>query len=136
MAELRIQNMHCAACIQRVSETLKGIAGTTVEDVQIGKARIETAAEPARPPATRPGELAGYQNQAYADRYAKRVAAVRAAEAPLGSEALTRAVAVNLFKLMAIKDEYEVARLYSDGRFAATLANAISSPVWAYRLGR
>ena len=35
--------------------------------------------------AHRAGELAAYQDQAYADRYAKRVAAVRAAEAPLGS---------------------------------------------------
>jgi indolepyruvate ferredoxin oxidoreductase len=73
--------------------------------------------------AHRTGELVAYQDQAYADRYAKRVAAVRAAEAPLGSEALTRAVAANLYKLMAIKDEYEVARLYSDGRFAAALAD-------------
>jgi indolepyruvate ferredoxin oxidoreductase len=64
-------------------------------------------------------ELTAYQSAAYARRYADQVAAVRAAEAPLGSEALTRAVAVNLYKLMAYKDEYEVARLYSDGRFQA-----------------
>jgi indolepyruvate ferredoxin oxidoreductase len=76
--------------------------------------------------AHRTSELTAYQNQAYADRYAKRVAAVRAAEAPLASEALTRAVAINLFKLMAIKDEYEVARLYSDGRFAATLGQTFN----------
>jgi len=66
----------------------------------------------------RTAELAAYQNPAYGRRYRDRVDAVRAAEAPLGSEALTRAVAANLYKLMAYKDEYEVARLYSDGRFA------------------
>ncbi|MEJ0064940.1 MAG: DUF6537 domain-containing protein [Caulobacteraceae bacterium] len=71
--------------------------------------------------AQRTGELAAYQDQAYADRYAGRIVAVRAAEAPLGGEALIRAVAINLYKLMAIKDEYEVARLYSDGRFQAAL---------------
>src|SRR6185503_16350325 len=55
---------------------------------------------------------------AYARRYADRIARVRAAEAPFGTEALTRAAAISLYKLMAYKDEYEVARLYSDGRFA------------------
>jgi len=69
--------------------------------------------------AHRTKELTAYQSAAYAKRYADQVAAVRAAEAPLGSEALTRAVAVNLYKLMAYKDEYEVARLYTDGRFQA-----------------
>ena len=64
-------------------------------------------------------ELAAYQNPAYARRYRERVEAVARAEAALGSEALTRAVAINLYKLMAYKDEYEVARLYTDGRFAA-----------------
>jgi indolepyruvate ferredoxin oxidoreductase len=69
-------------------------------------------------------ELTAYQNAAYAKRYADQVAAVRAAETVLGSqahtsEALARAVAVNLYKLMAYKDEYEVARLYTDGRFQA-----------------
>jgi len=67
----------------------------------------------------RAGELAAYQNPAYARRYRERVEAVARAEAAFGSEALTRAVAINLYKLMAYKDEYEVARLYADGRFAA-----------------
>ncbi|MEO8813249.1 MAG: indolepyruvate ferredoxin oxidoreductase family protein [Caulobacteraceae bacterium] len=71
--------------------------------------------------ARRAGDLTAYQNAAYADRYRDRIQAVRAAEAPLGGEALTRAVAINLYKLMAYKDEYEVARLYSDGRFAGAL---------------
>jgi indolepyruvate ferredoxin oxidoreductase len=69
--------------------------------------------------AHRARELTAYQNKAYADRYLAKVEQVRAAEAPLGSEALTRAAAVSLYKLMAYKDEYEVARLYSDGRFSA-----------------
>ena len=65
--------------------------------------------------AHRSAELAAYQDAAYAQRYADQVARVAAT----GSDALTRAVAVNLYKLMAYKDEYEVARLYTDGRFAA-----------------
>ena len=68
--------------------------------------------------AIRAKELTAYQNAAYADLYLRQVEAVRAAETPLGGEALTRAVAINLHKLMAYKDEYEVARLYTDGRFA------------------
>jgi indolepyruvate ferredoxin oxidoreductase len=69
--------------------------------------------------AQRAGELRAYQNEAYARRYLTQVEKVAAAEAALGSETLTRAVAVNLYKLMAYKDEYEVARLYTDGRFQA-----------------
>ena len=42
-----------------------------------------------------------------------------------GSTALTEAVARNLFKLMAIKDEYEVARLYTDGSFQRQLDEAV-----------
>ncbi|HEX3701218.1 MAG TPA: indolepyruvate ferredoxin oxidoreductase family protein, partial [Phenylobacterium sp.] len=69
--------------------------------------------------AHRARELTAYQDAAYARRYLEQVAKVRAAEAALGSDALTRTVAVNLYKLMAYKDEYEVARLFTDGRFAA-----------------
>ena len=69
--------------------------------------------------AHRAKELTAYQNAAYARRYLDKVEQVRKAEAGLNSEALTRAVAVNLYKLMAYKDEYEVARLYTDGRFQA-----------------
>jgi copper chaperone len=47
MATLRIEHMHCGACIQRVTETLKAISGTTVENVQIGEAHIQSTAEPA-----------------------------------------------------------------------------------------
>ncbi len=73
--------------------------------------------------AHRAGELIAYQDAAYAKRYLDRIARVRAAESAAGGgEALTRAAATNLYKLMAYKDEYEVARLYSDGRFAASLA--------------
>ncbi len=64
-------------------------------------------------------ELTAYQNEAYAKRYLAKVEKTAAAEAIFGCEALTRAVATNLYKLMAYKDEYEVARLYTDGRFAA-----------------
>jgi indolepyruvate ferredoxin oxidoreductase len=73
--------------------------------------------------------LAAYQDTAYAERYTARIAAVRTAEnaAEPGSTAVTEAAARNLFKLMAIKDEYEVARLYTDGSFAAQLAHEFQS---------
>ncbi len=65
-------------------------------------------------------ELTAYQDAGYARRYQGWVEKVRVAEAALGEgRALTRAAAVNLYKLMAYKDEYEVARLYTDGRFRA-----------------
>ena len=66
--------------------------------------------------------LTEYQDAAYAKRYEDRVAKVRAAEAALGTgDALSKAVAKYLFKLMAYKDEYEVARLYTNGDFEKQL---------------
>jgi indolepyruvate ferredoxin oxidoreductase len=67
--------------------------------------------------------LTSYQNRSYASDYEHFVARVRAAEAPLGKSTLGDAVARNLFKLMAYKDEYEVARLHSDPSFHARLAS-------------
>jgi indolepyruvate ferredoxin oxidoreductase len=61
--------------------------------------------------------LTDYQNEAYANNYRALVARVREAETPLHKTTLTEAVARNLFKLMAYKDEYEVARLHTDASF-------------------
>ncbi len=63
--------------------------------------------------------LTGYQNARYARRYRDLVEKVRAAEAAKvpGQSALAEAAARYLFKLMAYKDEYEVARLYTDTSF-------------------
>jgi indolepyruvate ferredoxin oxidoreductase len=62
--------------------------------------------------------LTGYQNAAYADEYRRFVAKVQQAESSLtGKTALTETVARYLFKLMAYKDEYEVARLHTDRAF-------------------
>jgi indolepyruvate ferredoxin oxidoreductase len=68
-------------------------------------------------------DLRKYWNDGYARRYFELVAAARAAAASItGGEAFVWAVARGAYKLMAYKDEYEVARLYSDGRFRSALA--------------
>ncbi len=66
--------------------------------------------------------LTDYQNAAYAGEYEVFVRRVQEAEAKLGKTALTEAVARYLFKLMAYKDEYEVARLHTDPAFHRKLA--------------
>src|SRR6202044_1080192 len=68
--------------------------------------------------------LSAYQNTAYAKRYRTWVDKVTGAEAlrASGKSGLADAVARYLFKLMAYKDEYEVARLYTDGSFAKQVA--------------
>jgi indolepyruvate ferredoxin oxidoreductase len=68
--------------------------------------------------------LTAYQDRAYADRYASLVERVRVTETARtpGFSSLAMAAARNYFKLLAYKDEYEVARLYSDGAFKAAIA--------------
>ena len=72
--------------------------------------------------------LTNYQNAVYGERYRSRVAAMRALEETHvpGSARLAGAVAHGLFKLMACKDEYEVARLYTDGAFEQQLNRAFT----------
>ncbi|UEM22228.1 indolepyruvate ferredoxin oxidoreductase family protein [Skermanella mucosa] len=67
--------------------------------------------------------LTDYQDAAYAARYERQVNWVRQVEADRakGRTGLTEAVARNYFKLLAYKDEYEVARLYTDGTFLKQL---------------
>ena len=95
---------------------------------------VERIASPAQPILlTMPETLAGlmkrhvaflsaYQNAAYARQYEVLIDTVKQAEAACGqSDKLARAVAKSLFKLMTYKDEYEVARLYTDGTFIEKL---------------
>jgi len=72
----------------------------------------------------RMNELVAYQDRNYADRYRNLIDCVRVAEMKIAAEPgeLTRAVAWNFYKLLAYKDEYEVARLYTDGRFEKRIA--------------
>ena len=71
----------------------------------------------------RAGLLVQYQGESLARDYRDFVAAVKAGEQAVkpGSTALAEAVARNLYKLMAYKDEYEVARLYTSGEFRKQL---------------
>ncbi|NMG01370.1 indolepyruvate ferredoxin oxidoreductase family protein [Azoarcus taiwanensis] len=92
---------------------------------------LELAEEPKPEPMTLEGlvahrvqHLTGYQDAAYAARYTELVARTRAAEEALGADPalpLTHAVARGYAKLLAYKDEYEVARLFTDGRFRQAL---------------
>jgi len=68
-------------------------------------------------------DLIDYQDEHYAGRYADVVKRVVQAEARVvpGQTGLSEAVARYLYKLMAYKDEYEVARLHSDPAFLARL---------------
>ena len=97
-------------------------------------AKVESIALPAQPvllqmPQTLDGLmkrrvafLTAYQDADYAAQFSRFVEHVRAKEAALGlGNKLTLTVARNLSKLMAYKDEYEVARLYTDGGFLQSL---------------
>ena len=79
--------------------------------------------------ASRTRHLTNYQNAAYADVYSAFVAEVRGKVAALkltDGEAFVREVALSLARLMAYKDEYEVARLYADPKFMERLREQFS----------
>src|SRR6201746_1987008 len=71
--------------------------------------------------AHRSAYLASYQSSRLAKRYRTLVDKVRRQSVAEFGDVLARAVAVNYAKLLAYKDEYEVARLYTDGRFEKQL---------------
>ncbi len=96
-------------------------AGDTVAFLPLDDARLSRSLDELV--ARRVAFLTDYQNAKYAQRYSDFVAKVRAAEqarAP-GNNDLSEAVARYFFKLMAYKDEYEVARLYTSGEFRRRL---------------
>jgi indolepyruvate ferredoxin oxidoreductase len=80
--------------------------------------------------ASREKHLIAYQSGFLARRYRKTIDRVRETEARLfsGSTALTEAIARNYAKLLAYKDEYEVARLYTAPEFTAALAAQFENP--------
>jgi indolepyruvate ferredoxin oxidoreductase len=86
--------------------------------------RVDADGELARLLAIRVPELVEYQDERYAREYVDFVARVRAAEraAVPGETRLSEAVARYLFKLMAYKDEYEVARLHLKADITRALA--------------
>ncbi|WP_137939820.1 indolepyruvate ferredoxin oxidoreductase family protein [Chitinivorax sp. B] len=103
---------HDSAFVERVAfpeleSTIKRALETTLDDII----------------AHRVNHLTGYQDAAYAQRYKNLVEKVRAHEKRVNpsSEVLARAVARYYAKLLAYKDEYEVARLYTDGEFMKSL---------------
>jgi indolepyruvate ferredoxin oxidoreductase len=74
--------------------------------------------------------LKDYQDEKLAERYRKLVGQVRDAALNGGyGEALPRAIAINYAKLLAYKDEYEVARLYTDGRFEQQLKDQFEGDI-------
>jgi len=82
-------------------------------------------------------ELVAYQDEAYARRYVDVLGRVQERERSAlgGGGGITRAVAANLYKLMAYKDEYEVARLSLDPELGRQLREQFGADVkYAYRL--
>jgi indolepyruvate ferredoxin oxidoreductase len=80
--------------------------------------------------ARRKAYLADYQDQAYAERYAKHVSKIRHLETVVvpGQQRLAEAVAQSLFRLMAVKDEFEVGRLMADPAFLKEISDQFDGP--------
>lgn len=91
-------------------------------DAVLARIAAEPGSELDRVLTARVPELIAYQNTRYAERYATVVERIRARESEVAVDGtLASAVARNLFKLMAYKDEAEVARLSIDGQLQAAL---------------
>jgi indolepyruvate ferredoxin oxidoreductase len=106
-----------------------GLPAAQRADYDAMMARVAGWEEPVRRLlAVRIADLIGYQDARYAERYLDRVTAVRVREQQVlaGSTDLTEAVAVNLHRVLAYKDEYEVARLHLQAAFREQVAATFS----------
>ncbi len=115
------------AALDSCLRALEGERGEAVADAsprpsEIVRARAGSELE--RLVAIRRAELVAYQHERYARRYEEIVEEMRCEEATIdpGSTRLAEAVARHLYKLMAYKDEYEVARLALEPQFEAAVA--------------
>ncbi|MFJ9312997.1 indolepyruvate ferredoxin oxidoreductase family protein [Pimelobacter simplex] len=83
----------------------------------------------------RAADLVGYQDERLADAYVDAVAAIAKAEQAVTTETrFSEAVARNLFKLTAYKDEYEVARLLTDPAFLAATGSDFPDGTVSFQL--
>jgi len=122
---------------ERVRE-LAGLDVSAAEGRNAVAAQAETLASVVEP---RAGFLVGYQDAAYAERFRALVEKVARREREVSGEAggaggespLARAVAKSWFKLLACKDEYEVARLQVDPAFRKRLEETFEGD-WSPRL--
>ena len=105
---------------RRAARDLDAVTGLAQADLHCEAPEAETGAALV---ARFEQELLAYQDAKYANRFVSSITALQEAEARLGmgQHTLSDAAARSLFKLMAYKDEYEVARLHTDGRFESTL---------------
>jgi indolepyruvate ferredoxin oxidoreductase len=115
-----------AVCAPDVVEAATRVQEPVVDVSPAARALVASVGAPAgseleRLLEVRVEELIAYQDRAYAADYAAFVARVLAAE-PAGSTRMTEAVARGLHKLLAYKDEYEVARLHLDPAERARIA--------------
>ena len=106
-----------------------GTAHNATELAFVGEGKVSQSLDESI--ALRAKFLTEYQNSAYAKRYTDFVAKVRAAEQQHSHEftGLSEAVAKYLFKLMAYKDEYEVARLYSSPAFLKQISDTFEGEI-------
>jgi indolepyruvate ferredoxin oxidoreductase len=120
-----------AAALNRRAFTWGRIAAATPDTLAL----LEPAPGGAAPPEplaalidSRAADLVAYQDGAYAQRYRDLMARVRRADADAGgNDGFARAVALAAYRLMAYKDEYEVARLYCGAEFKQALASQFSA---------
>ncbi len=106
-----------------------GAVGRIAEPVSVSDGEMETSEISFID--RRIADLSRYQNAAYGKRYAALVELVHATEAmkAAGKTGLVDAVAASYFKLLAYKDEYEVARLYTNGDFKRQLDRQFEGPI-------